>query len=108
MKNEGSKRASSLVLSFLFEFWRRNWQRAVRTGLARRLLLGRGLRGEIARDEASGPEGDIAHEGDDERHEVEREEVHLRAREEAVEALGELDRAVHGTDLEIKNEGGLS
>lgn len=72
-------------------------QRAIRAWLARCLFrLGRS---DIVGDEPPGPEGDVAHEGDEKRDEVEREEIDLRARQEAIEALGELDRAVDGTDL---------
>lgn len=88
--------ALHLHVFLLPEIRRPALERAIRAWLARRLL---GLRG-VGGDEPPGPEGDVAHKGDDERDKVEREEVDLRARQEAVEALGELDRTVDGTDLQ--------
>jgi hypothetical protein len=71
--------------------------------LARLARCGVGVRRALPRDiagyEAAGPEGYVAYESDKQGHEIECEEVDLGSREEAIEALGELDCAVHGTDL---------
>lgn len=50
-------------------------------------------------DEAAGPEGHVGDKGDEERDKVEDEEVDLGPGEEAVEALGELDSTIYGTNL---------
>ena len=56
-------------------------------------------RGEAVGDEAAGPEDDVHADRHDQRGEVEHEEVDLRARQVAVEALRQLDAAVDGADL---------